>query len=121
MPGNFNTAPSIVNVSEYNLNYFKILVKYRFIARSAALNSLDETFVCPYGQSGLYPHPFDCRKYLKCLNGQLSVETCRQGEVFSLSSKHCDPKELVGVKEQVPAQFDVGQISTSESSYGYCE
>ncbi|XP_020714977.1 uncharacterized protein LOC101463243 isoform X2 [Ceratitis capitata] len=88
-------------------------------SRSAALNSLDETFVCPYGQSGLYPHPFDCRKYLKCLNGQLSVETCRQGEVFSLSSKHCDPKELVGVKEQVPAQFDVGQISTSESSYGY--
>ncbi|XP_049313216.1 uncharacterized protein LOC105232808 isoform X3 [Bactrocera dorsalis] len=88
-------------------------------SRNAALNYMNELPECPQGHSSLYPHPFDCKKYLQCLDGRLSIETCDSGYVFSLSSKHCDPKDLVGNTEQVPLSFDVGQISTSESDYDY--
>lgn len=82
------------------------------------MNELPE---CPQGQSSLYPYPFDCKKYLQCIDGRLSIETCVSGYVFSLSSKHCDPKDLVGNTEQVQLSFDIGQIRTSESDYDYCE
>uniref|UniRef100_A0A034V477 Transmembrane protease serine 11G n=1 Tax=Bactrocera dorsalis TaxID=27457 RepID=A0A034V477_BACDO len=88
-------------------------------SRNAALNYMNELPECPQGHSSLYPYPFDCKKYLQCLDGKLSIETCDSGYVFSLSSKHCDPKDLVGNTEQVPLSFDVGQISTSESDYDY--
>ncbi|XP_039962936.1 uncharacterized protein LOC120776390 isoform X3 [Bactrocera tryoni] len=87
--------------------------------RNAALNYMNELPECPQGHSSLYPYPFDCKKYLQCLDGRLSIETCDSGYVFSLSSKHCDPKDLVGNSEQVPLSFDVDQISTSEGDYDY--
>ncbi|XP_036336616.1 uncharacterized protein LOC118746806 isoform X7 [Rhagoletis pomonella] len=82
-------------------------------------NYVDQPLDCPQGQSGLYPHPFDCRKFMLCRNGKLSVESCKTGNVFSLSAKHCDPKELVNVNEQVQFQLDVGQDRVSESDYNY--
>nr|XP_036221751.1 uncharacterized protein LOC106616975 isoform X2 [Bactrocera oleae] len=88
-------------------------------SRNAALNYMNELPECPQGQSSLYPYPFDCKKYLQCIDGRLSIETCVSGYVFSLSSKHCDPKDLVGNTEQVQLSFDIGQIRTSESDYDY--
>ncbi|XP_017479803.1 PREDICTED: uncharacterized protein LOC108369239 isoform X8 [Rhagoletis zephyria] len=88
-------------------------------SRNLALNYVGQPLDCPQGQSGLYPHPFDCRKFMLCRNGKLSVESCKTGNVFSLSAKHCDPKELVNVNEQVQFQLDVGQDRLSESDYNY--
>ncbi|XP_067647442.1 uncharacterized protein teq isoform X2 [Eurosta solidaginis] len=88
-------------------------------SRHSDLQYLDQLFECPKDQSALYPHPFDCNKYLQCRNGRLTIETCRPGYVFSLSAKHCDPKALVGAKQQVQFELDDGQNRQSESGYDY--
>ncbi|XP_054735458.1 uncharacterized protein LOC129242688 isoform X3 [Anastrepha obliqua] len=89
------------------------------ISRNSELNSAGQMLECPKGTTGLYPHPFDCKKYLQCLNGRLTIEMCNSGNVFSLSAKHCDPKNLVDSNEQVQFELDVGQHSISETDYDY--
>ncbi|XP_053957248.1 uncharacterized protein LOC128862566 isoform X3 [Anastrepha ludens] len=89
------------------------------ISRNSELNSASQMLECPEGTTGLYPHPFDCKKYLQCLNGRLTIEMCNSGNVFSLSAKHCDPKNLVDSNEQVQCELDVGQHSISDTDYDY--
>ncbi|XP_054086294.1 uncharacterized protein LOC105212916 isoform X2 [Zeugodacus cucurbitae] len=89
------------------------------VSKSAALNHLNELLECPQGQTGLYPHPFDYKKYLQCLDGRLTIESCASGYVFSLSSKHCDPKDLVSSNELVQLTHDIGQITESAEENDY--
>ncbi|XP_052845539.1 uncharacterized protein LOC128258146 isoform X3 [Drosophila gunungcola] len=50
---------------------------------------------CPQQAQGYYLHPFDCTKYLKCWNQQISVENCKPGEVFSISRQECADRDEV--------------------------
>ncbi|BFF99126.1 uncharacterized protein DMAD_07097 [Drosophila madeirensis] len=55
---------------------------------------------CPPQSRGYYLHPFDCSKYLKCLNQQTVVESCPQSQVFSISQQRCV------AKDQLAASYD---------------
>ncbi|SPP85382.1 blast:Scavenger receptor cysteine-rich domain-containing group B protein [Drosophila guanche] len=55
---------------------------------------------CPPQSRGYYLHPFDCSKYLKCLNQQTVVESCPQSQVFSISQQRCV------AKNQLAANYD---------------
>ncbi|XP_017121904.1 uncharacterized protein LOC108142506 isoform X3 [Drosophila elegans] len=50
---------------------------------------------CPPQAQGYYLHPFDCTKYLKCWNQQISIESCKLGEVFSISRQECVDRDEV--------------------------
>ncbi|KAF5284904.1 hypothetical protein FQA39_LY16859 [Lamprigera yunnana] len=45
---------------------------------------------CPNGESGLFPHPWDCSKFLNCANGQAFVQDCGPGTVYNPNIKVCD-------------------------------
>ncbi|KPU78927.1 uncharacterized protein Dana_GF10854, isoform D [Drosophila ananassae] len=53
------------------------------------------TVTCPPDSKGLYLHPFDCTRYVRCSNQQTYIEECPQGEVFRISQQRCEPKEQV--------------------------
>ncbi|KAH8335287.1 hypothetical protein KR074_005359, partial [Drosophila pseudoananassae] len=53
------------------------------------------TVTCPPESKGLYLHPFDCTRYVRCSNQQTYIEECPQGEVFRISQQRCEPKEQV--------------------------
>lgn len=45
---------------------------------------------CPAGQNGVYPHPFDCTKYLNCDNGRTHIQDCAPGTAWSSAMEVCD-------------------------------
>ncbi|XP_071057276.1 uncharacterized protein [Onthophagus taurus] len=45
---------------------------------------------CPDGQSGLFPHPYDCQKFLNCDHGRTFIQECGPGTVFNPKIKVCD-------------------------------
>ncbi|XP_062135788.1 uncharacterized protein LOC133845355 isoform X3 [Drosophila sulfurigaster albostrigata] len=49
------------------------------------------TINCPFNDQGYFLHPFDCTKYLNCLNHRTTIESCDQGQVFSISQRRCVP------------------------------
>ncbi|XP_060652584.1 uncharacterized protein LOC132788919 isoform X2 [Drosophila nasuta] len=49
------------------------------------------TINCPFNDQGYFLHPFDCTKYLNCLNHRTTIESCDQGHVFSISQRRCVP------------------------------
>lgn len=66
---------------------------------------------CPLEALGVFPHPFDNEKYIKCFDGQLFVKFCRKGYSFSLSQKICEETKLLPPMDvAVP-----GKISDIES------
>lgn len=50
---------------------------------------------CSLGADGLYPHPKDNTKYIKCIDGHASVEHCINGMIFSKTRKYCDYESKV--------------------------
>lgn len=44
---------------------------------------------CGPGTFGIYPHPQDCHKYMRCANGRIAVENCPPGQVFSIERSSC--------------------------------
>ncbi|XP_073838025.1 peritrophin-1-like, partial [Musca autumnalis] len=59
-------------------------------------DKLDKTQVkCPPGASGLYPHPYDCTKFLQCANGITYIQDCGPGTGFDSAMKVCDYKEKI--------------------------
>ncbi|XP_061402940.1 uncharacterized protein LOC133338851 [Musca vetustissima] len=50
---------------------------------------------CPAGASGLYPHPYDCTKFLQCANGITYIQDCGPGTGFDSNLKVCDYKEKI--------------------------
>nr|XP_018903702.1 PREDICTED: uncharacterized protein LOC109034806 [Bemisia tabaci] len=50
---------------------------------------------CPAGESGLFPHPTDCKKFLSCAHGRTFVMDCGPGTAFNPASSICDwPKNV---------------------------
>lgn len=58
---------------------------------------LDQLYVpnCSLGADGLYPHPYDNTKYIKCVDGYATVENCISGMIFSKARKYCDYERKV--------------------------
>lgn len=50
---------------------------------------------CNPGTFGIYPHPQDCHKYIRCANGRISVENCGAGQVFSATKSFCQNENEV--------------------------
>ncbi|EDW37801.1 GL15037 [Drosophila persimilis] len=50
---------------------------------------------CPPRSQGYYLHPFDCTKYVICWDQQTAIESCKQGEVFSISQQICVARDKV--------------------------
>ncbi|KAH8395222.1 hypothetical protein KR222_002788 [Zaprionus bogoriensis] len=51
--------------------------------------------LCPTDASGYFTHPFDCRKFLYCTDGQTFVQDCPPGQALERASKQCIQAELV--------------------------
>lgn len=60
-----------------------------FAQQNTKYNS-DTTPKCPAGESGLFPHPTICEKFLNCANGQTFIQDCGPGTVFNPKFKVCD-------------------------------
>ncbi|XP_017028293.1 uncharacterized protein teq isoform X1 [Drosophila kikkawai] len=70
---------------------------YAYISVQFSTEFMDDlsTVTCPPQTEGYYLHPFDCTKYIKCFNQQTYIESCHQGEVFSIPQQRCLPKDEV--------------------------
>ncbi|XP_037817739.1 uncharacterized protein LOC119607728 [Lucilia sericata] len=53
----------------------------------------NDTIDCPIELFGLYPHPFNNQKYLKCVYGRLYEKTCFTGYVYNIFTKFCERNE----------------------------
>ncbi|XP_065361312.1 uncharacterized protein LOC135954976 isoform X3 [Calliphora vicina] len=84
--------------------------------------SMQNMVYCPGGLTGIYPHPFDSTKYLKCVRGRLFSESCSSGEAFSLSRKVCGLKEELNADDHVPlaktSNSQEWRISDMEITHG---
>lgn len=76
-------------------------------------SSNSNSIKCPSGASGLYPHPYDCTKFLQCANGATYIQDCGPGTGFDSIHKVCDYKEKVNC-----ASGNSGEVSKSVSTYG---
>uniref|UniRef100_A0A1A9W7L9 limulus clotting factor C n=1 Tax=Glossina brevipalpis TaxID=37001 RepID=A0A1A9W7L9_9MUSC len=65
--------------------------------------NLHNMVYCPIGSNGVYPHPFEFSKYLKCVNGRLISEACSSGSAYSLSRNICESKDLLNSNDKVPS------------------
>ncbi|XP_017137513.1 uncharacterized protein LOC108152581 isoform X4 [Drosophila miranda] len=78
---------------------------------------------CPPQSRGYYLHPFDCTKYLKCLDQQTAIESCQQGLVFSISLQRCVSKDQLAanydrVEYLREAQHEPSEDGAGRQSYG---
>ncbi|XP_039149703.1 uncharacterized protein LOC6737381 isoform X2 [Drosophila simulans] len=74
------------------------------------------TLSCPPQAQGLYLHPFDCTKYVRCWNQQTFIESCTPGEIFSFSNQKCVPKEQCkGPTDHVEYLIETTTVTTYES------
>ena len=63
---------------------------------------------CAHVATGLFEHPFDCAKFLNCVNGATFIQDCGPGTVFNALTKVCD----------WPANVDCGARSGRSGSHG---
>lgn len=80
--------------SDINLRYTKTSAKLtdaqpRQYNNRPSYESIENP-VCPSGESGLFPHPFDCTKFLNCANGITHIQDCGPGTAFNPNIKNCD-------------------------------
>ncbi|XP_026849508.1 uncharacterized protein LOC6603014 isoform X2 [Drosophila persimilis] len=78
---------------------------------------------CPPQSRGYYLHPFDCTKYLKCLDQQTAIESCQHGLVFSISLQRCVSKDQLAanydrVEYLWEAQHEPSEDGAGRQSYG---
>lgn len=50
---------------------------------------------CKLGVSGIYPHPYDCSRFLNCDRGTTFVQDCGPGTAFNPKLSVCDYPEFV--------------------------
>ncbi|XP_036221756.2 uncharacterized protein teq isoform X3 [Bactrocera oleae] len=70
-----------------------------------SLEHTAQTAACPSGASGLYSHPTDCTKYLRCDNGITYVMDCGPGTAFNAALEVCDFKDKVDCSQN--AQINI--------------
>ncbi|XP_043866150.1 uncharacterized protein LOC6586608 isoform X5 [Drosophila mojavensis] len=75
---------------------------YAYINVQLSTNFMQDltTVTCPANAQGYYLHPFDCTKYISCRDQQTSIESCKRGEVFSISRRLCV------ARDQLVAPYD---------------
>ncbi|XP_026832666.1 uncharacterized protein LOC6545031 isoform X3 [Drosophila erecta] len=74
------------------------------------------TLTCPPQAQGLYLHPFDCTKYVRCWNQQTFIESCTPGEIFSFSNQKCVPKEQCkGPSDHVEYLIETTTVTTYQT------
>ncbi|XP_070064479.1 uncharacterized protein teq isoform X2 [Drosophila virilis] len=54
-----------------------------------------ESISCPRDAVGNHAYPFDCTQYLSCEAGITRLQSCPNGQHFSLSQRRCQPQEQV--------------------------
>ncbi|XP_030561181.1 uncharacterized protein LOC115762940 isoform X1 [Drosophila novamexicana] len=54
-----------------------------------------ESISCPHAAVGNHAYPFDCTQYLSCEAGITRLQSCPNGQHFSLSQRRCQPQEQV--------------------------
>lgn len=62
---------------------------------------------------GAFLHPFDCTKFIKCTQGDTSIESCPSGTVFSISRQNCIQRDQVDAYDRV--EYGIG--TTNEFSH----
>lgn len=81
---------------------------------------------CEPNAVGLYPHPFDCSKFLNCVHGTTYIQPCGVGTMFNPLNKACDYPHNVDCKaadrkvgsqkpRQPTAHEDAGQCDGGDS------
>ncbi|XP_049313218.1 uncharacterized protein LOC105232808 isoform X5 [Bactrocera dorsalis] len=72
----------------------------------------DEVF-CPSGASGLYPHPYDCTRFLNCAHGQMVVQSCGPGTAFDRVKLICDYVKNVDCTTTIKAKSNLNYVDTN--------
>ncbi|KAF8774241.1 Apoptosis inhibitor IAP like protein [Argiope bruennichi] len=49
-------------------------------------------------RNGVYAHPDDCEKFIKCEDGKPTVFECSKGKAFDINRKKCSPRNEVDCK-----------------------
>lgn len=56
-------------------------------------NEVEIKFVCPVSGWGKIPHPTDCSRFFKCIQGVRYPDTCPYGQVFDVITNECSDPE----------------------------
>ncbi|XP_073842048.1 tequila isoform X2 [Musca autumnalis] len=67
---------------------------------------------CGPGTFGIYPHPQDCHKFMRCSNGRIAIENCPPGQVFSVEKSSCH------VENDVPQYDRSSYVNTQTQGQG---
>ncbi|KAM7357570.1 uncharacterized protein ACRADG_002858 isoform 3-T3 [Cochliomyia hominivorax] len=76
-------------VEAYDRVEYMTTTKNEFSNEATDQHHLELGISCNPGTFGIYPHPHDYHKFIRCANGRLAVENCPAGQVFSLSRSAC--------------------------------
>ncbi|XP_046806928.1 uncharacterized protein LOC111683246 isoform X3 [Lucilia cuprina] len=87
-------------VEAYDRVEYLTTTKNEFTNESVDQYHHDLGISCNPGTFGIYPHPHDCHKYIRCANGRLSMENCPAGQVFSLTRSFCQNEHEVDNKDR---------------------
>ncbi|XP_037817731.1 uncharacterized protein LOC119607724 isoform X1 [Lucilia sericata] len=87
-------------VEAYDRVEYLTTTKNEFTNESVDQYHHDLGISCNPGTFGIYPHPHDCHKYIRCANGRLSMENCPAGQVFSLTRSFCQNENEVDNKDR---------------------
>lgn len=68
---------------------------------------------CQADRTGLMAHPYDCSRYVHCVNGQIQVRTCEAGYMFNPTLNRCDLTQNV--------RCNIGAVPTSSPGTNFNE
>lgn len=93
-----NTYSTLDNQSQTNYNIYQsgthTTYDNKFDKQQGQVHSYYdkslEPVQCEREAIGLYPHPYDCAKFLNCDNGKTVIRDCGPGTVFSAITQICD-------------------------------
>ncbi|GIX88002.1 uncharacterized protein CDAR_437901 [Caerostris darwini] len=73
-------------------------------------------------EDGLFPHPSDCRKYIKCVNGYPDIKYCKPDKAFDPETKTCTRERLAHCPVYVVCQEEDGLFPDPSDcrSYSKC-
>lgn len=63
-----------------------------------------------------FPHPTDCSKFLKCLNGNTVEYNCPEGQYWNVEKNYCDYKENVECESESGSGTDEPEGECADDS-----
>lgn len=95
------------------LEALEILEGHADTVDAAVRNPNEKRIRCKDDWVGLYPHPFNCRKFLNCNNGATFIQDCGPGTAFNPSIQVCDWPHNVNCADR---EYDVADADATNKN-----